>query len=41
MLKMLCVVAFSVAVLGGRYLLFEYNHGDREVVLHLLDTLVP
>ncbi len=37
----LCLAIFSVAVLGTRYLVFEYRHGDREVAMTLLDKISP
>ena len=40
-LKILCIAAVAAAVLGVRYLVFEYNHGGRQVVLQLLDSLMP
>lgn len=40
-LAILCLAAFSVAVLGTRCLVFEYSHGDREVVANLLDRISP
>lgn len=40
-LTILCVAAVSAAILGARYLIFEYNHGDRQMVLRLLDKLSP
>jgi hypothetical protein len=40
-LAILCLAIFSVAVLGTRYLVFEYSHGDREVVMTLLDKISP
>lgn len=40
-LTILCLALFSVAVLGTRYLVFEYRHGDREVVMTLLDKISP
>ena len=40
-LQIVCLAAIAVAVLGGRYLLYEYTHGDRQVVMHLLDTFLP
>ena len=36
-----CVCLACTAILGGRYLLFEYRHGDRQMVLRLLDHLSP
>lgn len=38
-LKILCIAAVAAAILGVRSLVFEYTHGDRQVVLHLLDSL--
>jgi hypothetical protein len=40
-LAILCLAIFSVAVIGTRYLVFEYRHGDREVVMTLLDKISP
>ena len=40
-LTILCLALFSVAVLGTRYLVFEYRDGDREVVMTLLDKISP
>jgi hypothetical protein len=40
-LQILCLAALVIAVLGVRHLAFEYNHGDREMVLRLLDSLSP
>ena len=40
-LTILCLVVFSVAMLGTRYLVFEYGHGDREVVVNILDKISP
>jgi hypothetical protein len=40
-LTILGLAVFSVAVLGTRYLVFEYRHGDREVVMTLLDKISP
>jgi hypothetical protein len=40
-LQIVCLAAIAVAVLGGRYLLYEYTHGDRQVVVRLLDTFLP
>jgi hypothetical protein len=39
----LIATAISVAcgaVMGGRYLMFEYGHGNREMVMRLLDHLL-
>jgi hypothetical protein len=36
-----CMSAIAVLLLGIRYLVFEYNHGDRQVVLHLIESLAP
>ena len=38
---LLCLAVLSVAVLGTRYLVFEYRHGDREVVVNILDKISP
>jgi hypothetical protein len=40
-LSILGLALVSVAVLGTRYLVFEYSHGDREVVMTLLDKISP
>ena len=40
-LAILCLAIFSVAVLATHYLVFEYRHGDREVVMTLLDKISP
>ena len=40
-LTILCLAIISVAVLGTRYFVFEYQHGDREVVMTLLDKISP
>ncbi len=40
-LMILGLAAMSAAILGARYLIFEYNHGDREMVLRLIDKLTP
>jgi len=40
-LALLCLAVFSVAVLATRYLVFEYNHGDSQVVVNLLDKISP
>ena len=40
-LKILCIAAVAAAILGVRSLVFEYNHGDRQVVQHLLEPLMP
>lgn len=36
-----CICAFAVVVLAFRYLAFEYNHGDRQILFRLLDSLMP
>jgi hypothetical protein len=40
-LAILCIAVCSVALLGVRYFAFEYSHGDREIVVNLLDKLSP
>ena len=40
-LTLLCLTVLSVAVLGTRTLVFEYHHGDRQVVEMLLDKISP
>ena len=40
-LAILCLAICSVAGLGTRYLIFEYRHDDREVVMTLLDKISP
>ena len=40
-LAILCLAIFSVAVIGTRHLVFEYRHGDREVVMTLIDKISP
>lgn len=40
-LALICLAVFSVAMLGTRYLVFEYQHGDRAVVVNLLDKISP
>jgi hypothetical protein len=37
--RILCIAAVAAGILAIRSLVFEYNHGDRQVVLHLLDSL--
>jgi hypothetical protein len=36
-----CLCAIAAVVLGFRYLVFEYNHGDRQILFRLLDSLMP
>jgi hypothetical protein len=33
----LCLAAVASAVVGVRYLVFEYNHGTRQMVLNLIE----
>ena len=40
-LTILCFAVVSVAALAARYLVFEYGHGDREVVVNLLAKISP
>jgi hypothetical protein len=40
-LTILCLAAVAAAVPAGRYLAFEYNHGDRQIVQRLFDSLLP
>ena len=40
-LAILCLAVVSAALIGTRYLVFEYSHGDREVVMTLLDKISP
>lgn len=40
-LTILCFAVLSVAALGTRYFVFEYNHGHREIVVNLLDKISP
>ena len=40
-LTILCLAIFSVAVLGTRYLVLEYRHGDRQIVVDLWDKISP
>jgi hypothetical protein len=37
----LCVSVIAVAALGTRTLVFEYTHGDRQIVLRLFESLLP
>ena len=36
-----CASMIAGLVLGTRYLVFEYNHGDRQIVLRLFESLLP
>ena len=36
-LAILCLAAVAGAVVGVRYLVFEYNHGARQMVLNLIE----
>lgn len=36
-----CASMIAGLVLGTRYLVFEYNHGDRQIVEHLFESLLP
>ena len=40
-LTILCLAAVAGAVPAGRYLVFEYNHGDRQIVQRLFASLLP
>ena len=40
-LTILCLAAVAAAVPAVRYLVFEYNHGDRQIVQRLFDSLLP
>jgi hypothetical protein len=40
-LTILCLAAVAAAVPAGRYLVFEYNHGDRQIVQRLFASLLP
>ncbi len=40
-LALFCLAVISVAALGTRYVVFEYQHGDRAVVVNLLDKISP
>jgi hypothetical protein len=40
-LALLCLAGIAAAALATRALVFEYTHGDREIVLRLLDKLWP
>ena len=40
-LAILCLAIVAVTAIGTRYLVFEYSHGDREVVMTLLDKISP
>jgi hypothetical protein len=40
-LTILCLAAVAAAVPSARYLIFEYNHGDRQIVQRLFDSLCP
>lgn len=36
-----CASIIAGLALGTRYLVFEYSHGDRQIVAHLLESLLP
>jgi len=40
-LTILCLAAVAAAVPAVRYLAFEYNHGDRQIVQRLFTSLLP
>ena len=40
-LTILCLAAVAAAVPAVRYLVFECNHGDRQIVQRLFDSLLP
>jgi hypothetical protein len=37
----LCLSVIAVLAVGTRHLVFEYNHGDRQVVQRLVASLIP
>ena len=40
-LTILCLTTVAAAVPAVRYLVFEYNHGERQIVQRLVDSLFP